>query len=284
MSTRRKIKLVIAYDGTDYHGWQIQPGFRTVQGTLCDAATSLLGQRTHVQGASRTDAGVHARGQVGVIDTTHPIDTDQLRLTLNDRLPRDIVILHAQQVGLDFDVTGDVTRKLYRYTIHAGRLRPVRQVRLCWHFPAPLAVEAMQAAAGYLVGTWDFRSFAARIDKNQNPVRTVFRCDVARGSEDDADLITIDIEADGFLHHMVRIMAGTLIDVGRGHWPPEHVADVLKARDRETAGHLAPAGGLCLEWIRYRQDDPDAAVVPGRRAAQGVAPSQERGEFGCSGP
>jgi len=255
MPVRRKIKLIIAYDGTDYHGWQIQPGFKTVQGTLCDAATSLLRCPTHVQGAGRTDAGVHARGQVGVIDTTHPIPAGHLHLALNGRLPRDIVILHSQQVALDFDVMGDVTRKAYRYTIHTGRLRPVRQARFCWHFPAGLSVEAMQAAARYLVGTWDFRSFAAKIDENREAVRTVFRCDVEQGSEDDHDLIAIDIEANGFLHHMARIIAGTLIAVGRGHWPPEHMADILRARDRTSAGHLAPAGGLCLEWIRYRQDD-----------------------------
>ena len=256
MPVRRKIKLVIAYDGTDYHGWQIQPGYRTVQGTLCEAAASLLRHPTHVQGASRTDTGVHANGQVGLIDTTDPIPADHLHLALNDYLPRDVVVLHAQEVGLDFDVMGDVTRKVYRYTIYTGRLRPVRRIRFCWHFPAPLAVEAMHAAAQRLVGSWDFRSFAARIDENQDTVRTVFRCDVTRCSDEDRDLITIDIEADGFLHHMARIIAGTLVAIGRGHWPPQHMAEILRARNRTAAGHLVPAGGLCLEWIKFRQDDP----------------------------
>jgi tRNA pseudouridine38-40 synthase len=253
---RRKIKLVIAYDGTDYHGWQIQPGLRTVQGTLCEAATSVLRRPTHVQGASRTDAGVHARGQVGVIDTAGPIPADHLPLALNDHLPQDIVVLHAQEVGPDFDVMADVTRKAYRYTIHTGRFRPVRQIRFCWHFPATLAVEAMHAAAQHLVGSQDFRSFAAAVDEDQDTVRTVFRCDVTQGCDGDLDLIAIDVEGDGFLHHMVRIIAGTLIDIGRGHWRPEHVADILAARNRTAAGHLAPASGLCLEWIKYRQDDP----------------------------
>ncbi len=258
MSARRKIKLTIAYDGTDYHGWQIQPGLKTVQGTLCEAATSLLRHATHVQGSSRTDAGVHAKGQVGLICTTDPIPADHLCLALNDHLPRDIVVLHAQEVGLDFDVMGDVTRKAYRYTIYTGRLRPIRRIRFCWHFPTSLAVEAMHAAAQHLVGSWDFRSFAASVDENQDAVRTVFRCDVTRGSNDDCDLVTIDIEANGFLHHMARIIAGTLVAIGRGHWRPEHVADILKARNRMAAGHLVPAGGLCLEWIRFRQDDPVA--------------------------
>ncbi len=258
MPARRKIKLTIAYDGTDYHGWQIQPGLKTVQGTLCDAATSLLRHVTHVQGASRTDAGVHAKGQVGVICTTDPISSDHLHLALNDHLPQDIVILNAQEVGLDFDVMGDVTRKAYRYTIYTGPIRPIRRIRFCWHFPAPLAVEAMHTAAQHLVGSRDFRSFAARVDEEEDAVRTVFRCDVTRGCEGDPDVVTIDIEASGFLHHMARIIAGTLVAVGRGHWPPEHTAEILNARNRMAAGHLVPPGGLCLEWIKFRQDDSAA--------------------------
>jgi tRNA pseudouridine38-40 synthase len=252
---RRRIRLTIAYDGTDYHGWQIQPGRRTVQGTLCDAATALLRRPTHVQGASRTDAGVHAQGQVGVLKTTDPISVDHLPPALNDHLPRDIVVLHAQEVGPDFDVTADVIRKAYRYTICTGRFRPVRHIRFCWHFPAFLEVEAMQAAAQYLVGTRDFRSFAAAVKAGQDTVRTVFRCDVARGGGD-PDRIVIDVEGSGFLRHMVRIIAGTLIDIGRGHWCPQEMADILAAHNRIAAGHLAPASGLSLEWIKFREDDP----------------------------
>jgi tRNA pseudouridine38-40 synthase len=251
-----KIKLVVAYDGTDYHGWQIQPGLRTVQGTLCEAATAVLRRPTHVQGASRTDAGVHAQGQVGLIETARPVAVDHLQMALNDRLPQDITVLHAQEVGLDFDVMADVARKAYRYTIYTGRLRPVRQIRVCWHFPGPLSVEAMHAAARHLVGTQDFRSFATTLDEGQDTVRTVFRCDVTQGGDDACDWITIDVEGNGFLHHMVRLMAGTLIDIGRGHWPPEHIAEILVARNRTAAGHLVPPSGLCLEWIKYRQDDP----------------------------
>lgn len=255
MPARRKIKLVIAYDGTDYHGWQIQPGLRTVQGTLCEAATSLLRHPTHVQGASRTDAGVHARGQVGLIETSHPIAADDLPLALNECLPQDIAVLDAQEVEPGFSVMADVTRKAYRYTIHTGRLRPVREIRFRWHFPARLPVEPMQAAARQLAGSHDFRSFAAAVEEGESTVRTIFRCDVTPGCDGDPDAIAIDVEGDGFLHHMVRILAGTLIDIGRGHWPPEHMAEILAARDRKAAGHLAPASGLCLEWIRFRQDD-----------------------------
>jgi tRNA pseudouridine38-40 synthase len=263
---RRKIKLVIAYDGTDYHGWQIQPGLRTVQGTLCEAATALFHRPTHVQGASRTDAGVHANGQVGLIATTDSIAAEYLHLALKNLLPSDIEVRRVQEVGLDFDVMGDVVRKAYRYTIRTGRLRPVRQIRFCWHFPASLSVEAMQAAARHLVGSHDFRSFAARVDKGQGTTRTVFRCEVAQGRGEDRDLITIDIEASGFLHHMARVIAGTLVAIGRGHWRPDETVDILKARDRMRAGHLVPAGGLCLEWIRYRQDGdlPVAIGASGR--------------------
>jgi tRNA pseudouridine38-40 synthase len=253
-SGRRKIKLVIAYDGTDYHGWQIQPAFRTVQGVLCRAAAEVLRRPTHIQGASRTDTGVHARGQAGLIDTTGPVPLERLASALNDHLPQDIVVLEAREVGLDFDVMRDVTRKSYRYTIYTGRFRPVHEIRFCWHFPASLALAAMQAAAQHLVGWHDFRSFATRLDQGQNTVRTVFRCDVTPGAGD-SDWIVIDVQGDGFLHHMVRLMAGTLIDIGRGRWPPEHMAEVLAARNRTAAGHLAPARGLCLEWIKFRQDD-----------------------------
>jgi tRNA pseudouridine38-40 synthase len=253
---RRKIKLVIAYDGTDYHGWQIQPGFRTVQGMLCEAAAAVLHCPTHVQGASRTDAGVHAQGQVGLIETVHPIPVDHLHLALNDHLPQDIVVLSAREVALGFDVMADVVRKAYRYTIYTGRLRPVRQIRFCWHFPGLLSVAAMQAAARHLVGEHDFRSFAAEVEEGQDTVRTVFRCEVTGSGADSRDWITIDVEGSGFLHHMARLIAGTLIDIGRGHWPPEHIADILAARHRAAAGHLAPAGGLSLGWIQFRQEEP----------------------------
>jgi len=140
----------------------------------------------------------------------------------------------------------------YRYTIYTGQLRPIRQIRFCWHIPGPLSVEAMNVAAQHLVGTRDFRSFAAAVYEDQNAVRTVFRCNVTRGFNGDPDTLSIDIEGDGFLRHMVRILVGTLVDISHGHWRPEEIVDILEARDRSAAGHLAPASGLCLEWIQYR--------------------------------
>ncbi|MBP7053347.1 MAG: tRNA pseudouridine(38-40) synthase TruA [Phycisphaerae bacterium] len=255
MPAQRKIKLVIAYDGTDYHGWQIQPGYSTVQGALCEAATAMLRNPTAVQGASRTDAGVHAMGQVGLIKTMNPIVAEHLALGLNEFLPRDIAVLSAKEVGPDFDLNGHVTRKAYRYTIYTGRIRSVRRIRFCWHYPSRLAVEAMQAAARFFAGSHDFRSFAAALEPGENTVRTLHRCEVTAGCNGDPDTITIDLEGDGFLHHMARILVGTLVDVGRGHWRPVDMTEMLAARDRQAAGHLAPAAGLCLEWIRYRQDE-----------------------------
>jgi len=255
MFPERKIKLAIAYDGTEYHGWQIQPGFRTVQSVLWEAATALLRSPTRVVGASRTDAGVHAMGQVGLIKTTHPIVAEHLGWGINEFLPRDVAVLSAKEVKPDFDLVGDVVSKAYRYTIYTGRFRPVRRIRFCWHYPSRLDVQAMQAAALLFVGSHDFRSFAAALEPGENTVRTVFRFDVAPGGDGDPDAIIVDVEGSGFLHHMVRILVGTLVDVGRGHWKPEDMAEILAARDRQAAGHLAPAGGLSLEWIRYRQEE-----------------------------
>jgi tRNA pseudouridine38-40 synthase len=193
-------------------------------------------------------------GQVGLIKTTHPIAAEHLGLGLNEFLPRDIAVLDAQEVGADFDLVGDVARKSYRYTIYTGRIRPIRRVRFCWHYPKRLDAPAMQAAARLFVGSHDFRSFASAVEPGENTVRTLFCCEVTLGCDGDPDTITVDLEGNGFLHHMARILVGTLVDIGRGHWRPEEMSGILAARDRQAAGHLAPAGGLCLEWIRYRQE------------------------------
>ncbi|MBP8303213.1 MAG: tRNA pseudouridine(38-40) synthase TruA [Phycisphaerae bacterium] len=249
--SRRKIRFTIAYDGTDYHGWQVQPGVKTVQEALCQAATGLIGRKVHVHGASRTDAGVHALGQVGLIETVTPIPVENFPKALNDRLPHDIAVLDAAEPSWDFDLIGDVRRKLYRYTIHTGLIRPVLGIRYCWHLPARIDVEAMHTAAQSLVGTHDFRSFASAADRRESSVRTVFRCDVIRGAGDKADDLYVEVEGDGFLYNMVRNIVGTLVDIGHGRWEPRIMAAILEARDRTAAGQLAPASGLCLVWIRY---------------------------------
>ena len=243
----RNIRLTIAYDGFDYSGWQIQPGKRTVQGELVEAVSDLFGKRTYVHGASRTDAGVSALGQVGLFETDSPIPTENLAKAITDRLPTDIAVLEAVEEAWGFDLMSSVTSKLYRYTIFTGRARPVLRIRHCWHLPAKLDIAAMSEAAQLLVGKKDFKSFASAADKRQSSVRTIFRCDVT--AEDKS--VYVDVEGDGFLYNMVRNIVGTLVDVGAGRWESEKISEILEARNRTAAGRLAPPQGLCLMWIKY---------------------------------
>ena len=243
----RTIKLIVQYDGSRYHGWQVQPGKRTIQGELIEAVSSLVGTRTHVHGASRTDAGVSALGQVALFQVDSPIPTENFPKAINGRLPREIVVTAAEEAPPKFDLMGGAKNKLYRYTIFIGRYRPVLRLNRCWHIPRQLDVVAMNRAAQWLVGTKDFKSFAAAKDKRDQTVRTIFRCEVA--AED--KWIYIDVEGDGFLYNMVRNIVGTLVDIGVGRWEPEKMAEILEAKDRNAAGRLAPPQGLCLMWIQY---------------------------------
>lgn len=243
----RSIRLTIQYDGSRYHGWQIQPGEKTIQGELVEALSSLVGRRTHVHGASRTDAGVSALGQVGLFEIDSPIPTENFPDAINDRLPREIVVTAAEEAPRKFDLIGAVTSKLYRYTIYTGRFRPVLKLNQCWHIPRELDVTAMNRAAQLLIGKKDFKSFASAADRRENSVRTIIRCDVVAENE----WIYVNVEGDGFLYNMVRNIAGTLVDVGYGRWEPEKVSDILDAKDRTAAGRLAPPQGLCLMWIKY---------------------------------
>ena len=247
----RNIKLTIAYDGSDYHGWQIQPGCVTVQGVLTEALRSLLGPRARICGASRTDAGVSALGQVGLIQIDSPIPTENFTKAITDRLPESMAIVKAEEVPMGFDVIGDVTSKLYRYTIFSGPVRPVLNMRHCWYVPAQLDAAAMSEAAGLLVGKKDFKSFAAAADHREDSVRTVFRCGVAEAPAEDGRWVYVDAEGDGFLYNMVRNIVGTLVEVGLGRWKPEKITEIREARDRRAAGPIAPPNGLCLMWIRY---------------------------------
>jgi tRNA pseudouridine38-40 synthase len=243
----RKIKLTIQYDGSRYSGWQIQPGKRTIQGELVEALSNLVGIRTYVHGASRTDAGVSALGQVGLFEIDSPIPTENFADAINDRLPPEIVVTSAEEVPPEFDLFGGVKSKLYSYTIYTGRYRPVLRLNQCWHIPKKLDAGAMNQAAQLLVGTKDFKSFASAADRRESSIRTIFRCDVT--AED--KWIYVSVEGDGFLYNMVRNIVGTLVDVGLGRWKPEKITEILEAKDRTAAGRLAPAQGLCLIWIKY---------------------------------
>jgi tRNA pseudouridine38-40 synthase len=243
----RNIKLTIAYDGSDYSGWQIQPGKKTIQGLLTEAIQNLIGNDVRVFGASRTDAGVSALGQVGLVQINSPIPTENLAKAITDKLPPDIAVAEAVEVPDGFDLMGSVKNKLYRYTIYTAQARPVLQIRHCWHFPAKLYIKAMGEAAKLLIGKKDFKSFASAADTRESSIRTIFNCGVIS----DNDWIYIDTEGDGFLYNMVRNIVGTLVEVGRGKLKPEKITKILEAKDRTAAGPIAPAAGLCLMWIKY---------------------------------
>jgi tRNA pseudouridine38-40 synthase len=243
----RNIKLTVQYDGSKYHGWQIQPGKKTIQGELVEAVSNLVGTKIHVHGASRTDAGVSALGQVALFEVDSPIPTENFPEAISDRLPRDIIVTDAEEMPWGFDLISGVTSKLYRYTIYTGRHRPVLQLNQCWHISKKLDVSAMNQAAQLLVGKKDFKSFASAADKRQSSIRTIFRCEAT--SED--KWIYIDVEGDGFLYNMVRNIVGTLVEVGAGRWEPEKINEILEAKNRTAAGPIAPPQGLCLIWIKY---------------------------------
>ena len=248
----RNLKLVVAYDGTDFHGWQRQAGVRTVQQELEDALRHLMRHPLSVQGASRTDAGVHARGQVASVLTAAPVPTENLQRAVNHRLPPDVAVVSVSEAAAGFHPTRQARGKLYRYRIFNSRQRPVTCLvqRLTWHVWYRLDLPRLQAAAADLVGTHDVAGFASQGSPRETTVRTIFRVDVRRA----ADEVVIDVEGDGFLYHQVRNMVGTLVEIGRGHWPPERIREILAACDRRLAGRTAPPQGLCLEWVRY----PDA--------------------------
>ncbi len=244
---RRKIKLTVQYDGYDYHGWQIQPGKRTIQGELSRAVSELVGRKGTVHAASRTDAGVSALGQVAVFEVSSPIPIENFAGAINDRLPPEIVVTSAEPADKEFNVMGDVTSKLYRYTICTAPDRPVLNIRHCWHIPKKLDVPAMGKAAKLLIGTKDFKSFAAAKDKRESSVRTIFSCGVTAESQS----IYIDVEGNAFLYNMARNIVGTLVEVGLGRVKPGKIAEILEAKTRTAAGPIAPAQGLCLMWVKY---------------------------------
>ncbi|MHC4157133.1 MAG: tRNA pseudouridine(38-40) synthase TruA [Planctomycetota bacterium] len=243
----RTLKLTIAYDGVDYSGWQRQRGKRTIQGELERAFGELTRVVPKVNGASRTDAGVSAMGQVANVTVNSPIPTENFAKAINDRLPRDIILSEVVEEDETFDASTSAGSKLYRYTIFTGKRRNVLKSRNCWHYPRALDVSKMDAAAKMLLGTRDFRSFAAASDERENSVRTVMRCEVTQENQ----WIYVDIEADRFLHKMVRNIVGTLVEIGRGRWKGERMQAILEAKNRTAAGPTAPGEGLCLMRIHY---------------------------------
>ncbi|MBM4017644.1 MAG: tRNA pseudouridine(38-40) synthase TruA [Planctomycetes bacterium] len=243
----RCIRMTVAYDGTNYHGWQEQPGQATVQGALVQALATVLGERPAVEGAGRTDAGVHALGQVAAFKTEHAIGVDRLHAAVNSCLPPDIAVTGMREVALGFRPSLAAVSKHYRYRIYRGPVRPVFEARYVWHWYRPLAVEPMRQAARLLVGRHDFKSFEGRGSARQDTVREVTRLDVVEAGPE----LHFEVEGNRFLYRMVRSLVGTLTEVGRGHRPVEWAAEVLAARDRMAAGPTAPPHGLCLVEVRY---------------------------------
>lgn len=245
-------RLVVEYNGRDFEGWQIQAGerpARTIQGVLTEAVESVTGYPARVRGAGRTDAGVHAFGQVASVRVTTAMSAAMLARALNGRLPQDIAICTSDEVHEDWDALRAARHKHYRYQIWNGARRsPLRADRFHW-FRDPLSVDRMREAARYFVGKHDFASMAGAGSSVKTTIRTVTRLQI---SGQPGDEIRIDVEGEGFLRHMVRNLAGTLIEIGRGRWEVERAAAILASLDRGEAGPTAPALGLALISV---QDD-----------------------------
>ena len=250
---RQRYKLTIAYDGTLFHGWQRQeppglPPLRTVAGELTIALRRLLQQPVEVVGASRTDAGVHARGQVAHFDAEAVrIPLDRMTHAINSRLPEDMEVVSAQPVPSTFNAIDDARVKQYRYRIFNTERRPLNVRHAVYHCWTPLALEPMREAGRRLIGTHDFAAFAAAGHNRVSTVRTIFDCRV-EVSEPEVHIL---VEGGGFLYNMVRIIAGTLLDVGRGRFGPDVIDKMLATRNRNDGGPTLPPSGLCLEWIKY---------------------------------
>lgn len=253
----RRWRLVLEYDGAGFAGWQLQPDAPTVQGAVEAALEGLLGHPARLYAAGRTDTGVHAAMQVAVFDSAARRDARAIRDGLNARLPASVACVAADEVAPDFDPRRHPHRKTYRYTWLCRASRSPLRAGRAWHVRQGLAVPPMAAAVGAVVGTHDFSSFRASGCTADHPVRTVREATVrAVGDE-----VWLEIHGTGFLRHMVRILAGSLHEIGRGRRPPEWLGEVLRARDRTRAGQTAPAEGLLLERIEYL-DGPAPDFAP----------------------
>ena len=246
----KRIMLKVAYDGTNYHGWQIQPNGETIEGVLNRCISELLQERIEVIGASRTDSGVHARENIAVFDTETLIPEKKVANALNARLPEDIRIQESKEVPADFHPRKCDSRKTYEYRIYNAAFSMPTERLYSYFTYVPLDVERMQKAARYFIGIHDFKSFCSVDTQAENTVRHVENVEVFK----DGNLITIRVAGRGFLYNMVRIMAGTLMEAGRGRLEPEDIVRILEAKDRAAAGPTAPACGLTLVQYEFLTD------------------------------
>lgn len=252
----KRIKLITAYDGTNYHGSQIQNNGETIEGVLKAELSSLLKEEINLIGASRTDAGVHARGNVYVFDTESRIPPEKFTYALNARLPEDIRIQESEEVPAEFHPRHQDTIKTYEYRV-LNRKLPLPEYRLYAHFTYEnLDLEKMQEACPFFIGEHDFASFCAAGSQVESTVRTIYDLHIKK----DGELLTITITGNGFLYNMVRIIAGTLLKVGSGQILPEEIEKIIAGKDRSLAGPTAPAKGLTLAEIRYPEYEMKKAV------------------------
>ncbi|MBZ5547538.1 MAG: tRNA pseudouridine(38-40) synthase TruA [Acidobacteriia bacterium] len=277
----RTLKLILSYDGSEFAGWQVQPGRATVQGTLASAIGRLTGENVLPQGSGRTDAGVHALAQVASFPTASPIPIDNWIKALNDILPASIRVLEVSEAAADFHARKSARAKTYRYRMYRGAVCPPFLARYVWHYPFPLQEDGMAEAAGLVVGEHDFTSFAAvdperveRMEKGSHSghgsaqgnaegevinVRTIFSSAWTR----EGDELIYTVRGNGFLHHMVRNLVGTVLLVGKGTLTLEDFRRILASRNRSAAGPTAPANGLYLVSVEYDQAVERRASPPG---------------------
>jgi len=263
----RNLKLTIAYDGANFHGWQIQPGVPTIQGALNDVASQITQEKIFVHGASRTDAGVHALGQVAHFKTGSQIHAAEFQRAFNALLPPAIRIMAAEEVGPDFHSRWQSQAKTYRYRIYRGAVLPPFEYRRVLHYSGPLDESAMSAAAREFEGEHDFETFAASSgseddDRDRTTVRVIYSSEIIRDPQ--RDEISYVVRGQSFLRYMVRKIVGTILEVGKGRLAPADILDLFAARDRSRCGPTVPPEGLYLVSLEY-PDPTDSLASTARR-------------------
>jgi tRNA pseudouridine38-40 synthase len=247
----RNLKLLLAYDATEFAGWQVQPESATIQGALASAVERVTGEKVLPQGSGRTDAGVHALGQVTTFAIQSPIPAENLIIALNDVLPAAIRVLEAVEMPPEFHARKSARAKTYRYRIYRGAICPPFLARYVWHYPYPVDEGLMQQAASAIVGEHDFTSLAAVDPEREKEEVSNLRQVFSSSWERQADEFVYTVRGSGFLHHMVRNLVGTFLLVGKGTLKPSDMTRILEARSRSAAGATAPANGLYLVSVEY---------------------------------
>jgi tRNA pseudouridine38-40 synthase len=244
---KMNVKILLEYDGTCYHGWQRQKNALSIQEILEKAIYSITGERVNVIGAGRTDAGVHALGQVANFTTNTRIPVDKLPYAINSKLPEDIVVKHAEVVPESFHASRSAKAKIYIYSILNSKFASPLRRHYSYFFPLALDLDAMKNAAKHFLGSHDFSGFRATGSSAKTSVRSIDRLEV----EKNRDMVTIKVEAKGFLYNMVRIISGTLLEVGIHKIHPDEIPEIIKSGDRNRAGRTLPPQGLCLMKVIY---------------------------------